>query len=206
MSTSCSCPHVTAVTTNLCLLVSPVRAHINLTWKSMMTKSVCWYISVTAAQLIRDSWLWDFLTFAALALCFLNVRENMRIASQRTASDLYSFLRDDLTPRRFVSQALASSTATTWLHYFYRTWEFLENVRVRHIDSVCVVSGKTLSVKDKRLHTAHIAGASFPRCSVGHANRLNAGVSTVCPQLLHNHPLTLHVNCISKRDNKVAGI
>lgn len=44
-----------------------------------------------------------------------------------------------------------------------------------------------MTTKDKPFHGAYIAGASFPD---GHTSRLNSRPSTLCIQLLHNHPFT----------------
>lgn len=48
-----------------------------------------------------------------------------------------------------------------------------------------------MSDKDRRLYACQIAADIFPHCLVSQPNRINAGVLTVCPWVLQNHPLSL---------------
>lgn len=103
-----------------------------------MNKSVCGYISVTATQHTHDSWLWDFLSFAAW-LCVLWKLTRTCVLPQKglpvVCPVMFSLLLTGFIPRKFISQA----AATLGTEIFYRTWEFLKNVRTCHIYSVCVL-------------------------------------------------------------------
>lgn len=92
--------------------------------------------------------------FCSLVLCFLTINTNI-IASEGSATDWYSDAECAAGSRRINDTVEMSEV-------FYRSCEFIENIQVSHINDVCQVTG--------RVHAAHGPGATFPHCSVGHAN------------------------------------